>query len=191
MIPYSGTTFASRRDQDGRAAACLEKFDMIGTPIIEERPERPYMGIRTQATMKEFKRAIPQLLGEVIAWLKHEGVPWAGAPLIRYYVIDMKSKLEIELGVPVAVALTGDDRVKPAVLPAGRYAALVYTGVKNGVKANGALLDWGAEQGLVWDKWETTAGDAFGSRYESFLTDPAEEPNQAKWETEVAIRLAA
>src|SRR3989442_5201799 len=28
------------------------------------------------------------------------------------------------------------------------------------------------------------------ARYESYLTDPAEEPNPAKWGTEVAIRLA-
>ena len=75
-------------------------------------------------------------------------------------------------------------------IPAGRYASLVYTGVKNGVKSNAALLDWGAKQGLVWDKWETAQSDGFGGRIESFLTDPADEPNQAKWETEVAIRLA-
>ena len=33
-------------------------------------------------------------------------------------------------------------------------------------------------------------GDAFGARLESFLTNPDEEPDRAKWETEVAIRLA-
>ena len=32
--------------------------------------------------------------------------------------------------------------------------------------------------------------DGFGARYESYLTDPADEPDMAKWETEVAIRLA-
>jgi len=42
----------------------------------------------------------------------------------------------------------------------------------------------------VWDRWETKDGDAFGSRLESFLTRPDEEPDQGKWETEVAIRLA-
>ena len=33
-------------------------------------------------------------------------------------------------------------------------------------------------------------GDAFGSRVEFFLTDPDEESDQKKWQTEVAIRLA-
>jgi hypothetical protein len=33
-------------------------------------------------------------------------------------------------------------------------------------------------------------GDVFGARYESYLTDPAEEPDLARHQTEVAIRLA-
>jgi hypothetical protein len=52
------------------------------------------------------------------------------------------------------------------------------------------LLDWAKSKGLAWDRWDDEKGDAFGGRYESFLTDPAEEPNPAKWDTEVAIRLA-
>ena len=78
----------------------------------------------------------------------------------------------------------------PGVIPAGRYASLIYTGIMNGIPANKALLDWGAEQGLVWDTYVSDHGDGFGARYESYLTDPADEPDMAKWETEVAIRLA-
>ena len=133
---------------------------------------------------------IPRLLGEVFAWLEKQGVAPAGAPFIRYHVIDMEAKLDIELGVPVASAVAGDGRISAGVLPAGRYAALIYTGVENGIPANGALLDWGAEQGLVWDTFAAENGDGFGARIESYLTDPDDEPDPAKWETEVAIRLA-
>ena len=97
---------------------------------------------------------------------------------------------EIELGVPVATAVSGDGRVSAGVLPAGRYATLVYTGLQDDIAANAALLNWGAEQGLVWDKWVAENGDAFGARLESYLTDPNDEPDPEKWETEVAIRLA-
>ena len=109
---------------------------------------------------------------------------------MRYHVINMTGKMDVELGVPVASALSGDDRVSPGVLPAGRYGTLIYTGVTNGMKGTKALLDWAAQQGIVWDTYESDKGDGFGARYESFLTDPADEPDQAKWETEVAIRLA-
>jgi effector-binding domain-containing protein len=163
---------------------------MITEPKLEDRAEQRYVGIRTQVPMKEFKKVIPQLHGEVFSWLEKQGVAPAGAPFMRFHVINMESKMDIEIGVPVASAVSGTGRVSAGVIPAGRYAALVYTGVKNGIEANKALLDWGAKNGLVWDTYEAENGDGFGARVESYLTDPADEPDQAKWETEVAIRLA-
>jgi hypothetical protein len=97
--------------------------------------------------------------------------------------------MDVEIGVPVASPVSGDGFVKPGVLPAGRYASLVYKDVKNGRKGNAALLDWGRQQGLVFDRHDVPEGDAFAGRYESFITDPAAEPDTAKWDTEVAIRL--
>jgi effector-binding domain-containing protein len=163
---------------------------MITEPKVEDRGAQHYVAIRTQATMQELDTAIPQRLGEVFAWLGHQGVAPSGAPFARYLVIDMEALLDIEVGVPVVTALSGDDRICAGVLPAGRYASLVYTGIDIGIKANWALLKWGAEKGLVWDTWKTEQGDAFGARLESFLTNPDEEPDRTKWETEVAIRLA-
>lgn len=163
---------------------------MIGAPQIDERGDQPYVGIRTQVSMQELEPTIVQSIGELHAWLEKQGVKQSGPPLIRYYVIDMATKLDVEVGLPVAVAPTGDQRVSASVLPAGRYASLIYTDIDRGVEGNAALLDWGKAQGLMWDRWDDAKGDAFGARYESFLTNPADEPDRAKWETEVAIRLA-
>src|SRR6266496_5155042 len=127
---------------------------MITEPKLEDRNEQHYVGIRTEVPMRQLPKVIPQLLGEVFAWLGKQGIAPAGAPFMRYHVIDMKAKLDIELGVPVVAAVSGDGRVSAGVLPAGRYASLVYTGVKNGIKANKALLDWAAEKDIVWDRWE-------------------------------------
>lgn len=167
---------------------------MITEPQLEQRNEQPYAAIRTQVTMQELGTGvIPRLHREVMIWLRAQGVAPAGAPFIRYLIIDMATKLDIEVGWPVASALTGTDRVHTGILPAGRYAALLYTGPYEGdglIKANGALVDWGAAQGLVWDSWQDEHGDAFGARLETYITDPGEEPDPSKWETEVAIRLA-
>jgi len=163
---------------------------MITEPNIKNRKEQPYVGIRTQVPMKEFGTVIPQLLDEVFAWLGKQGIEPAGAPFMRYHVINMEAEMDVELGVPVATAVSGDGHVSGSFLPAGRYAALVYTGIENGIKGNAALLDWGAKKGLVWDTWEAENGDGFGARVEFYLTEPEDEPDQAKWETEVAIRLA-
>ncbi|QBD75418.1 AraC family transcriptional regulator [Ktedonosporobacter rubrisoli] len=163
---------------------------MITEPKLENRHEQHYVAIRTYTTMQELDTAIQQLRGEVFAWLGKRGVAPAGAPFLRNLVIDMEALLEIEVGIPVASASSTDGRVTAGVLPAGQYASLVYAGWDRGIEANAALLDWGVQKGLMWDAWETEKGRAFGARLMSFLTDPNEEPDQAKWETEVAIRLA-
>ncbi|MCC6612601.1 MAG: GyrI-like domain-containing protein [Anaerolineae bacterium] len=164
---------------------------IVDGPKLEQREAQPYVAIRTQVTMGEMGSGIiPQLHGEVVAWLlQHDAAP-SGPPLIRYRVIDMMNKLDIELGWPVASAMSGDGRVLADSLPAGRYASLVYTDVRKGIEGNKALIDWAREKGLEWDHWEAPGGDAFGSRVEFFLTNPDDEPDMAKWETEVAIRVA-
>jgi effector-binding domain-containing protein len=170
-----------------------EKDHMITEPKLENRSEQHYVAIRTQVTMQELGTGvIPQLHSEVFAWLSKQGITPAGPPFIRYLVINMMAKLDIELGWPVANSLSGNGRISAGVLPAGRYASLMYIGPYEGdglMKANAALLDWGAEHNVVWDSWQAENGDGFGARLESYITDPGNEADPAKWETEVAIRL--
>jgi effector-binding domain-containing protein len=166
---------------------------MISEPKVQDRDAQHYVGIRTLASIPELPEAIPGNHGNVYAWLKEHGLSPNGPPFIRYHRINMETKLDIELGVPVASAVTANEGVSAGVLPAGRYASLVYTGPYAGdglMRANAALLDWGARQGLLWDRSDNPDGDAFGSRYESYITDPGDEPDPMKWVTEVAIRIA-
>ncbi len=162
---------------------------MISKPKLEDRQEQPYMGIRVQVSPRQFKNVIPELLNEIFAWLQTQSAAPAGAPFMRYYVINMEGNMDVELGVPVAATLKGDNRISPGVLPTGRYASLVYSGV-TGITGNKALIEWARKKGIQWDRWDDAKGDAFRSRVEFYLTDPAVEPNRKKWETEVAIRLA-
>ncbi|HEX6482454.1 MAG TPA: hypothetical protein VF043_26730 [Ktedonobacteraceae bacterium] len=63
-----------------------------------------------------------------------QGITPSGAPFARYLVINMMALLDIEVGVPVAAALSGDGCISAGVLPAGRYASLVYTGIDIGIE---------------------------------------------------------
>ena len=165
---------------------------MITEPKIEDRNEQHYVGIRTQVTMQEMGPVLPPLWGEVYGWLASKGLKPAGAPLWRYRIVDMEAKMEIDVGVPVATTVTGDGRVTADILPAGRYATLIYTGPYDGLmRATGDLLDWAKEKAIVWDKWPVgPTGEGWRARVENYLTDPKEEPDSAKWETELAFKLA-
>jgi len=163
---------------------------MPTAPRIVERAEQPYVAVSGRVTMQTIG-AIADRLPEVFAWLGARGLEPAGAPFFKYDLIDMERQLEVGAGVPVAAAAAGDGEVVAGVLPAGRYASLTHVGHPDElVEATTALLDWAAQQGLAWDMTETPEGQRWGCRLEVYKTDPAEQPDMSKWETELLFRLA-
>jgi len=163
---------------------------MSATPKIETRAEQPYVAIRTRVPMSGLA-GVGQRLGEVFGWLGARGLEPAGPPFFKYNVIDMAGELEVEGGVPIAQAVEGDDQVVSGVLPAGRYATVTHLGHPDQLlDATRSLLEWGKAQGVKWDMSPGDDGDHWGSRVEFYRTDPSEEPDMNKWETQLAFRLA-
>jgi effector-binding domain-containing protein len=104
----------------------------------------------------------------------------------------MDRSLEVEVGVPVAAVVDGDDQVLAGVLPPGQYASVRYTGHPDGLfDATASLLKWAEERNLAWDVRPAPEGERWGARLEIYETDPAVEPDMAKWTTQLAFRLAS
>jgi effector-binding domain-containing protein len=162
----------------------------MSAPEIVTRAEQPYVAIRAHVTMAELG-GLGARLGEVFGWLDARGLAPAGAPFFRYNVIDMERELEVDAGVPVAAAVDGDGQVVADVLPAGRYATVTHVGHPSELLGvTKALLDWAAEQGLRWDVSPGDRGERWSGRLEIYLTDPSQEPDMSKWQTQLAFRLA-
>jgi len=159
-------------------------------PVEEQRPAQPYLGIRMKVTMA----TIPQLADrfpELFGWLAAHGVEPVGPPFFRYHVIDMARELDMEAGVPVAAPVEGDAVVTAGELPAGRYLAASYTGhPRQLVWVTRDFLFWARDNGLAFDHWDSPEGDAWASRLEFMLTDPAAEPDMDHWTTRLAFKLA-
>jgi effector-binding domain-containing protein len=164
---------------------------MVAEPRVAERSVQPYVAIQAFVTMQDLGAVLPALHPEVFGWLGARGIAPAGAPFWKYNVVDMERQLEVEVGVPVADPVPGDDRVRAGVLPAGRYATLRHTGHPDGLAdATAALLEWAAAEGLTWDVTRTDQGDEWAARLEIYETDPAQEPDLNNWETQLAFRLS-
>jgi effector-binding domain-containing protein len=164
---------------------------MPSEPHVVERPAQPYVAIRAQVTMQTIGTVLPELHPRVFAWLRERDVPPADYPFWKYNVVDMDRGLEVEVGVPVAVAMHGDGQVLADVLAAGRYATLRYSGHPDGLLGvTASLLAWADEQDLTWDVWDTPEGDRWAARLEIYETDPAVEPDMTNWTTQLAFRLA-
>jgi len=148
-------------------------------PRIVDLPERPYLGIRRTCTLTTMDRVadrIPEIVGHVLA---RGGAP-AGAPFLRYHLIDMADDLSL-----------ADGEIVAGVLPAGRYAVLLHHGHPDGlIDETTWLLEWAAREGHTWDTELTEAGERWGARTEHFLTDPREVPDPHRWDTELAFRLS-
>lgn len=165
---------------------------MWNEPRVVERQPQPYVAIKVLVTMEELGQVVPPLNGEVFEWLADHDAKPSGPPFWKFNVIDMERQLEIEAGVTVEHSLPGDGRVLAGTLPGGSYATLVHTGHPSAlIDATAALLDWGNAQGLTWDRSDVAEGERWGARLEFYLTDPAEEPDMDKWETELAFRVVA
>jgi effector-binding domain-containing protein len=162
---------------------------MSATPEIIERSAQPFVAIGAEVTMGQLP-GLADRLGEVFGWLAERGLTPAGPPFFRYQIIDMERQLRVQAGVPVPAAVSGDDRVTAGVLPAGRYATATHVGPYDGlIEANSDLLQWAKEQGLEWDCLDAEDGEHWGCRLEIYLTDPAQEPDPAKWATQLAFLL--
>jgi effector-binding domain-containing protein len=159
-------------------------------PVITQRPAQPYVAIRRLVTMQTINE-IADRVPEVFGWLRSRGIAPTGAPFLKYNVIDMERELEVEAGVPVETPVAPDEPVLAGVLPAGRYVSLTHRGHPDRlVDVTAALLAWAEQRGLAWDAVATDAGQRWGCRLEIFHTNPAEEADINKWETELAFRLA-
>lgn len=157
---------------------------------ITERSAQPYVAITADVTMATIG-SIADRIPEIFGWLGARGIAPAGPPFLRYNVIDMERQLQVEAGVPVATVVDGDGHVRAGTLPAGRFATLVHVGAPPTLlAANGALLDWAAQRDLAFDMSQTEAGQRWGCRLEVYLTNPAQEPDVSKWQTQLAFRLA-
>ena len=160
---------------------------MSHEPRMQEHAALHYAGVQVAVPMGGISGAVDDVFPELFGWLASHEIEVAGPPFIRYLVIDMDALLRLELGVPVDAPVAGSGRVQPRVLPAGRYAVLRHAGPYDGlIAANAGIQRWAREHGVEFDTWDTSEGSAWRARVEHYLTDPAKEPDPARWEVDVA-----
>ncbi len=160
---------------------------MLNESKLEQRNAIPYVAIQTKVSVP-FGEVLGPLWGEVFGWLRSQGIEPAGPPFIRYITIDMPKELALEVGVPVASAVTGNDRISAGTFPAGRYAVALYTGDYSGLqKATAELLAWAEKQKIVFKTTGSGKDEVWAARYESYIADPKEEPNPEKWQTQLVF----
>jgi effector-binding domain-containing protein len=163
---------------------------MLSEPKQEQREEQPYVAVRKEVALDALPTTLPPLIDEVSAWLEKQGVEPTGAPFFRYLVIDMASQLTVDTGWPVDAEVPADERFRRESFPAGRYVTAIHTGPFDQLtEATAQFLAWADDNGITWDVRNGPKGDEWASRAEIYLTNPDEEPDPEKWQTELAFKV--
>lgn len=159
---------------------------MLTPPKIVERAATHYAAVTQEVTMP-FGEAIGPLMGEAATYLGSTGTDF-GFAMFKYDIIDMP-RLVIQFGFLTPTPVTGTDRVKPGVLPAGKYVTATYTGHYDNVeRATGEVIDWAQANGVEWDSTPEDRGERFVSRFEIYPNGPDDEPDPNRWITEIWIK---
>ena len=159
---------------------------MLTLPKIVERDATHYAAVAADVNI-QFGEAIGPLMGEAAAYLEGAGVQELGA-VFKYDVVYMP-RLEMQFGFLTAGAATGNDRVKPGVLPAGNYVTVTYVGPYEDLEqATAVVIGWARLVGIEWDSTPVPGGERFVSRFEIYRNGPMDEPDPNKFETEIWIK---
>jgi effector-binding domain-containing protein len=113
-------------------------------------------------------KTFPGLFGR----LAEIGVAPSGPPFVRY--LETGDELEVELGVPVANSEL--DGVDCATLPGGRVAVWRHVGPYEELRSACEQLEQSVER---------LGEEPAGPFWESYVTNPAEEPDASKRVTEI------
>jgi effector-binding domain-containing protein len=161
---------------------------VLTLPKIIERAETPYVAIAERVTIP-FGPTIDKAMPEVAGWLSAKGKGPNAPAVFRYDWIEMPG-LEMQFGFLTHERLTGDGRVTAGVLPAGKYVAITWFGHYDELaEANAVLLGWMKQRGLEADARRDGTGDRFACRAELYPNGPMDEPDPAKWQTEIIIKI--
>ena len=152
-------------------------------PQVQERTAQPCLAIHAHVTSEEeFRRAADRGFPELFGWLAERGIEPSGPLFIRYVALDDAGEpLDIELGVPVAPGVAGDERVQAGELPAGRWATFLHVGPYD----HATEPDLAAGRATL-QAWMDAQGLAHGEYVEHFILGPVEEPDFTRWQTELA-----
>ena len=153
---------------------------MIDTPHIEKTPAQTTAVVHVTCHKSEIRNAMGPGLKELMSTLAAQGI----VPTGRWFTHHRKlpgETFDFEIGVPVGKPVTPAGRVKGGQLPAATVARTVYHGNYEGLPAAWPQLEaWIVAQGRKSAPflWET------------YVTDPATNPDPATWQTELTRPLA-
>ena len=151
---------------------------MITDPERKSCDTVHYAAVRTETSMQNIAEELPVLWPKVYGWIVEQGMTPAGMPFIHYHNM-MQETLDVSVGIPIPHAVDGSDGIEVGEFAAGEYLSTILTGTFDNLPSTHSKVhEWAGENGVN-----------LGLPRENYLTDPDNEPDPNKWQTEVLYQI--
>lgn len=148
---------------------------------LADRPEVRTAGIRRTVPMTQLTDFFSHAFTETMRVLSAQGAHPAGPPFGKYYGMP-GATVDVEAGFPVAAHVADSGEVRAGSLPGGRVVEAVHVGPYDTMTQTYAAI----EEFFAAEGW--TPGDVM---WESYLSDPATEPDPSTWRTLISWPVGA
>ncbi len=153
----------------------LQDDPMSQEITLQNAPEEHALFVRRKIKPSDVAAELGQILPRVFAYAQEIGAPMSGPPFTRYVQMG-PGTWTIEAGMPLATACPGREDIVAGKLGGQRVATTIHVGPYDRLTDTYAVLErWMDAEGL----------QSAGAPWEQYLTDPAEVPDPAQWQTAV------
>jgi effector-binding domain-containing protein len=140
-------------------------------------PDKPVVSVIDSCNWADIEMKMGQMFGEIMTLQKSAKFEFAGSPMSLYHKWDETNQFAVfENCVPVDREVVGKGRIQYKILPATRAVMGIHFGAYDQTMYMYSAMDeFIQEFGL----------EENGGPIEEFITDPMNEPDTAKWQTNI------
>jgi hypothetical protein len=157
-----------------------------GGPKVILRGAQCYAAVHEAIPMSKLGATIPADIGFVASWLGKNGLKSVGPPFVRYKLVDMPKRLDVEIGFPTLNPVRASGRIVSGTFPAGSYVRTIHMGPYEGlISVNVATRAWAEHKKIHLARKDTKKGVAWGAWWEAYPTDPTKVRDPKKLEADI------
>jgi effector-binding domain-containing protein/uncharacterized protein YndB with AHSA1/START domain len=157
----------------GKLKSILEASPSLNVQQVDV-PEMHYLYVKAQADESDISNVLGSGYGRIMDVMRKQGLVLADAPFAIYQT--PPPVFEMEIGIPVVTPGKESGDVKTGTMGPCKALMVRYFGpYEKSSSAHAAIREYLDRKGMT----------AAGAPWETYVTDPATEPDTSKWETDV------
>jgi len=159
-------------------------FEMNPDIEIIEIIEQTTLTIREEAKTESVPERMGKIFSEILSFMDKKGIASTGAPFAYWHNMSSdsisKGIFDMECGFPISVLVEDKGRIKRSKLPGGRVITALHIGsYETLTETYEVVMAWIRKNGYQVEE----------NMWETYLTNPAEEPDKSKWMTRIFLPM--